>query len=171
MRPLPVVRVLTLLAAAAAVAPVAAAQSASMVVEVEVADIRMVANMQRSISFGEVPPGRGVTIDPRLSPEAGVLEIAATAGTEFHLAMEMPERLEALATGATLRMEFGAVARCGADGDCRDVAADGIRGSSRPTGAGRVVQLRLGGTVESPEAQPPGMYQGTAVASLAYTAN
>jgi hypothetical protein len=154
-----------------------AAQSASMLVEADVADVRIVTRTVRPLSFGEVQPGRPVTVDPRMSPEAGMLEIAAAAGTEFRVAMAMPDRMESEDTGATLPIHEGAVTECtvgaGSD-DCTDVTGDAVWESGVFASAalsGNAVQLRVGGTVRPPDVQPPGRYRGTMVASLAFTAN
>lgn len=163
--------------AAAMVPRGAVAQSASMLIEAEVADVRFVARTVRQLSFGNIQPGRPVTIDPRMSPEAGMLEIEATEGTELRIAMQMPESLESDETGATLPIHGGAVAGCavGRNGrDCAAVADDTAWASGVVASAsmhGNAVRLRLGGTVDPPDAQPPGRYRGTVVASLAFTAN
>ena len=166
-----------LLLGAATVPRTAAAQSASMLIEAEVADVRVVARTVRQLSFGEVQPGRLVTIDPRVSPEAGMLEIETQAGTELRIAMQMPDHLESDESGAVMPIRGGAVAGCavGRGGDaCADVAADtewesGVVASTALHG--NAVQLRVGGTVQPPDAQPPGRYRGTVVASVAFTAN
>lgn len=162
---------------AATVPRTAAAQSASMLIEAEVADVRVVARTVRQLSFGEVQPGRLVTIDPRVSPEAGMLEIETTAGTELRIAMQMPDHLESDESGAVMPIHGGTVAGCemGQAGHaCADVATDtgwesGVVAST--TRYGNAVQLRVGGTVQPPDAQPPGRYRGTVVASVAFTAN
>lgn len=165
------------LVVAATVPRGAVAQSASMLIEAEVVDVRFVARTVRQLSFGEIQRGRPVTIDPHMSPEAGMLEIEATAGTELRIEMRMPDHLESDDTDATLPIHGGTVADCAFGrraGACAAAAPDTEweSGVVASTGMhGNAVRLRLGGTVEPPDAQPPGRYRGTVVASLAYTAN
>jgi hypothetical protein len=154
----------------------AAAQNASMLVEADVADVRLVTRTMRGLSFGELQPGRQATIDPRMSSEAGLLEIEAAVGTEFRIAMRLPDRLESTDTDATLALD-GDAAGCPIQhvgAECVDVADNAVweAGVVAAAGApGDTVRLRLGGTVAPPDAQPPGMYRGTVVASLTFTAN
>ena len=173
-------RVLVLIAAAAGLPALAAAQpSATGAISVlgEVSSDGLTIWPANSLDFGVLIPGNPTTINARTSVNAGKFDIRGVRRAEFTLTLTLPTELRVGLGPLTMPITFNGTSGCRGAMDNQNACSTydpstvftaRIRNQAAPN---NTYFVWLGGTVTPAPGQPPGEYTAFISALVQYTGN
>ena len=126
-----------------------------------------------NLVFGSVTPGINKSVPRTSAGFAGEWSITGTAIAELSLTFTLPSVLDHVSTAATLPISFSSTDAALSDGTGSQSSPNAVVDPNGPSvfrlGAGGLMYVWLGGTVQPAVAQSGGDYASSVTLTIAYT--